>query len=296
MSRHTFAPMLATPSFRRLLLVLILTAASTAVYAQQAYQLKLGRGLKEYDQYLLKTTYEQQSRTSIYSDNVMRGDTTDNIVILLTAQCKVVSVTVDGQEKEKHIVVRNFQLRTNTDTFEVLSTGTKVRCWFSDSGSVFTVDDVPVHDTVAALLSNVVLGEGGSRTGDVLDAKKPVKLGQSWKMNVKAFRKVLGKEQSKLMKKLDGSVTFSRIDSSGAQPTGIVTARAEALSFSIRVPGAASPITGSLVAEFSYEVPLDTRFPPVSLSTSTTQNYVGIQGLNKLESRVFTRRQSQFIR
>ena len=264
--------------------------------AQKAYELKLGRGLKEYDQYLLKTVYEQQTRTSYYSDNIMRGDTTDNVSIVLTAQCKVISVTVDGQEKEKHIVIRNFQLRTSTDTFDVMPTGTKVRCWFSDSGSVFTVNDIPVHDTVAALLSNVVLGEGGSRTGDVLDAKKPVTLGQTWKMNVKAFRKVLGKEQSKLMKKLDGTVTFARIDSSGAQPTGIVTARAEAPSFSIKVPGAPAPMTGSLVADFSYEVPLDNRFPPVALSTSTTQNYIAVQGLSKLESRVFTKRQSQFIR
>jgi hypothetical protein len=44
------------------------------------------------------------------------------------------------------------------------------------------------------------------------------------------------------------------------------------------------------------EVPLDNRFPPVALSTATTQNYIAVQGLNKLESRVFTRRQSQFIR
>jgi hypothetical protein len=288
--------MLTTRSFRSLVLLLVLACSATLLPAQKAYELKLGRGIKEYDQYLLKTVYEQQTRTSYYSDNIMRGDTTDNVSIVLTAQCKVISVTVDGQEKEKHITIRDFQLRTNTDTFEVMPTGTKIRCWFSDSGSVFSVDDIPVHDTVAALLSNVVLGEGGSRTGDVLDAKKPVTLGQTWKMNVKAFRKVLGKDQSKLMKKLDGTVTFSRIDSSGAQPTGIVTARAEAPSFSIKVPGADAPMTGSLVADFSYEVPLDNRFPPVALSTSTTQNYIAVQGLNKLESRVFTRRQSQFIR
>ena len=288
--------MLTTRSFRSLLSIIIAIALSAAAYAHDTHELKLGRGIKEYDQYLLKTMYEQQTRTSYYSDNIMRGDTTDNVMILLTAQCKVISVTVDGQEKEKHIVIRNFQLRTGRDTFDVMPTGTKVRCWFSDSGSVFTINDIPVHDTVAALLSNVVLGEGGSRTGDVLDAKKPVALGQSWKINVKAFRKVLGKEQSKLMKKLDGTVTFSRIDSSGAQPTATVTARAEAPSFSVNVPGTNAPMTGSLVADFSYEVPLDTRFPPVSLSTSTTQNYIAVQGLNKLESRVYTRRQSQFIR
>lgn len=288
--------MLTTRSFRSLLCITIAIAFAAVTHAQESRELKLGRGIKEYDQYLLKTIYEQQTNTSYYSDNIMRGDTADNITILLTAQCKVISVTVDGQEKEKHIVIRNFQLRTSNDTFDVMPTGTKVRCWFSDSGSVFTVDDVPVHDTIAALLSNVVLGEGGSRTGDVLDAKKPVTLGQTWKMNVKAFRKVLGKDQSKLMKKLDGTVTFSRIDSTGAQPTAIVTARAEAPSFSIKVPGATAPMIGSLVADFSYEVPLDTRFPPVSLSTSTTQNYVAVQGLNKLESRVFTKRQSQFIR
>lgn len=277
--------------------VLALLACATAL-AQVApvHTLKLGRGLKEFDQYLLKSTYEQRSVTRIYDNNVLLGDTTDIVRVIVAAQCSVVHVTVDGQEKEKNLVIRLFQLQTNTDTFDVMSTGTKVRCWFSDSGSVYTVDGVPVADTVAALLSNVVLGEGGAKTGNVLDAKKPVAVGSTWKMNIAALKRILGREQVRLMKTLNGSVTFDSIDSTGPMPTAIVKARAEAPRFTMRVDGSPSPLIGSLVAEFRYVVPLDVRFPPVALTTSTTQTYSAKMGSQRAESFVTTSRQSEFIR
>lgn len=177
-----------------------------------------------------------------------------------------------------------------------MNTGTKVRCWFSDSGSVFTVNGEPVADTVAALLSNVVMGEGGAKTGNVLDAKKPVALGATWKMNIAALKRILGREQVRLMKKIDGTVTFAAIDSTGPQATAIVTARAEAPKFTMRLDGAPYPLVGSLVAEFRYAVPLDSRFPPVALTTSTTQTYSATQGTQRAESFVTTSRTSEFIR
>lgn len=274
-----------------------LVLSVTAIAQQpEVYSLKLGRGLKEFDQYLLKSTYEQRSQTKIYDNDVLLGDTTDVVRVIVAAQCSVVHVTVDGQEKEKNLVIRLFQLQTNTDTFDVMVTGTKVRCWFSDSGSVYTVDGIPVADTVAALLSNVVLGEGGAKTGNVLDAKKPVAVGSTWKMNIAALKRILGREQVRVMKKLNGNVSFESIDSTGPMPTAIVKARAEAPKFTMHIDGSPSPLVGSLVAEFRYEVPLDIRFPPVALTTSTTQTYSAKLGTQRAESFVTTSRQSQFIR
>jgi hypothetical protein len=281
--------------FSTVVLVLVLATSATAQQLS-VHTLNLGRGLKEFDQYLLKSTYEQRSVTRIYNNDILLGDTTDIVRVIIAAQCSVVHVTVDGQEKEKNLVIRLFQLQTNTDTFDVMSTGTKVRCWFSDSGSVFTVDGTPVADSVAALLSNVVLGEGGAKTGNVLDAKKPVAVGTTWKMNIAALKRILGREQVRLMKKLDGTVTFDSIDSSGQMPTAIVKARAEAPKFTMRIDGSPSPLVGSLVAEFRYVVPLDVRFPPVALTTSTTQTYSAKMGSQRAESFVTTSRQSEFIR
>lgn len=287
--------MLRTPCYNALLFCLICVVGASA-QQPTTYALKLGRGLKEFDQYLLKATYEQRSTTKIYNNSDLLGDTTDIVRIIIAAQCSVTYVTVDGQEKEKNLVIRSFQLQTNTDTFDVMNTGTNVRCWFSDSGSVFTVNGEPVADTVAALLSNVVMGEGGAKTGNVLDAKKPVTLGSTWKMNIAALKRILGREQVRLMKKLDGTVTFSAIDSTGPQKTAVVTARAEAPKFTMRLDGAPYPLVGSLVAEFRYVVPLDSRFPPVALTTSTTQTYSATQGTQRAESYVTTSRQSDFIR
>jgi len=281
--------------FSTVVFVLILAASATA-QKPPAHTLLLGRGLKEFDQYLLKSSYEQRSVTRIYNNDILLGDTTDIVRVIIAAQCSVVHVTVDGQEKEKNLVVRLFQLQTNTDTFDIMTTGTKVRCWFSDSGSVYTVDGIPVADTVAALLSNVVLGEGGAKTGNVLDAKKPVAVGASWKMNIAALKRILGREQVRVMKKLTGTVTFDSIDSTGPMPTAIVSARAEAPRFTMNIDGSPSPLVGSLVAEFRYVVPLDVRFPPVALTTSTTQTYSAKMGTQRAESFVTTSRQSEFIR
>jgi len=282
----------------KFLLVIALLIGCVGASAQllKPYDLKLGRKIKEYDQYLLNARAVTRNETKVYIEDVQRGDSVDYREVVLSAQCNVVSVTVNGQEKEKNLVIRDFRKLTLTDTIDVLPTGTKVRCWFSDSGSVYTVDGIPVADTVAALLSNVVLGEGGAKTGNVLDAKKPVAVGASWKMNIAALKRILGREQVRVMKKLTGTVTFDSIDSTGPMPTAIVSARAEAPRFTMNIDGSPSPLVGSLVAEFRYVVPLDVRFPPVALTTSTTQTYSAKMGTQRAESFVTTSRQSEFIR
>ncbi len=268
---------------------------SVAVSAQPVkHELKLGRRVKEYDRYLLKTTYESTTQTKMFISDILRGDTTEKLSVIFNAQCNVVSVTVDGQEKEKRLVIRDFRRITQHDTVDLLPTGTKLRCWFSDSGSIYTVNDAPAPDSLYNILNEVIKGEGGSRTGNVLDAKKPVAVGGTWKMNIPAFRKVLGPEMSKLMKKITGSVTFTSIDSSGAMPTATVTARAEAPAFTMVFGDV--PSKASLVADFSLVVPLDTRFPAVGITTSSTQRIKTAQGVARMELEVSTKRSALFLR
>lgn len=278
--------------FRTALCVALFTVAASAQPVK--HELKLGRSVKEYDRYLLKTTFESLTRTKLFISDVLRGDTTEKLSVILNAQCNVVSVTVDGQEKEKQLVIRDFRRITPRDTIDLLPTGTKLRCWFSDSGSVYTINDAPAPDSIVNILVEVIKGEGGSRTGNVLDAKKPVAVGETWKMNIAAFRKVLGPQMSKLMKKITGNVSFASIDSSGAQPTATVTARAEAPNFTL-VFGEV-PSKASLVTDFSLTVPLDTRFPPIGITTSTKQRIVTAQGVARMELEISTNRTASFLR
>lgn len=280
-------------NFSSLALFVALFAVAAAAQPVK-HELKLGRSVKEYDRYLLKTTYESVTQTKMFISDILRGDTTEKLSVILNAQCSVVSVTVDGQEKEKQLVIRDFRRITQRDTVDLLPTGTKVRCWFSDSGSAYTINDAPAPDSIVNILVEVIKGEGGSRTGNVLDAKKPVAVGDTWKMNIAAFRKVLGPQMSKLMKKITGTVTFRSIDSTGVQPTATVTARAEAPKFTLvfgQVPSKAS-----LIADFSLTVPLDTRFPPVGLTTSTKQRIVTEQGVARMELEISTNRSASFLR
>jgi hypothetical protein len=163
----------------------------------------------------------------------------------------------------------------------VLPTGTKVRCWFSDSGSVFTIDNAPASDDVQALLSEVVKSEGGTETSKLMDPAKAVALGATWKMNIPAFRKVLGPVLSGAMKKLSGTVTFASIDSSGALPVATITARAEAPMFTLRFGD--MPSKSTFVADISLTVPLDNRYPAEALSTSSRQTVSMSQGNARMD-------------
>ncbi len=258
------------------------------------YDLKLGRKFKEFDQYLLNARAVTRNETKVYIEDMQRGDSVDYREVVLSAQCNVVSVTVNGQEKEKHLVIRDFRKLTLADTVDVLPTGTKVRCWFSDSGSVFSVNNVPVNDDVQALLSEVVKSEGGTETSKLMDPAKAVALGATWKMNIPAFRKVLGPVLSGAMKKLTGTATFASIDSSGALPTATITARAEAPSFTLRFGD--MPSKSTFVADISLTVPLDNRYPPEALSTSSRQTVSMSKGNVRMDMVVASSRSAQFLR
>jgi len=272
----------------------MMMVVSITTSAQQSYQLKLGRGLRSFDRYLLKSTFETSTRTKLFISDVLRGDSLDARSVIIAAQCEVVSTTTDGQEKEKRLVIRHFRMITSTDTSELLPTGTKVRCWFSDSGSAFTINDAPASGEVSGILSEVVKGEGGSLTGNILDAKKPVSVGQRWPMNIAALKKVMGKQTSGPMKKLKGTVTFVSIDSTGSMKSALIQARAEDPRYTLTFGEA--PSTASIVAEFSVTVPLDTRFPADAVSSSTVQRIVTSSGVARMEFVVSTKRQSIFLR
>ncbi|MCX6141117.1 MAG: hypothetical protein NTX15_09870 [Candidatus Kapabacteria bacterium] len=276
-------------------IIVIAILATTCMYAQQpTYELKLGRKMKEFDRYLLKTTYESSTRTKLYINGNLQGDSLEKFTVVLNAQCEIVSVTVDGQEKEKRLVIRDFRKLTSHDTVDLLPNGTKIRCWFSDSGSVYTINDAPTSDALSAVLVEVVKGEGGSRTGSVLDAKKPVAVGASWKMNIPAFRKVLGPAMSKLMKKINGTVTFASIDTTGPLKTATVVAKAEAPNFTLYFGD--FPSKASLVAEFCIVVPLDNRYPQEGVTTTSTQLIDTKQGAARMEMVISSSRTAQFIR
>lgn len=277
-----------------LAIVLMMITIHAISIAQPSYELKLGRALKAFDRYLLQATFESTTRTKLYISDMLRGDTIEARLALLSAQCEVVSVTTDGQEKEKRLIIRDFRMITGADTLEILPTGAKVRCWFSDSGSTFTVNDSPAPEAVSSVLNEIVKGEGGSLTGNILDARKPVAVGQTWPMNIAALKQVMGKETSGTMKKLKGNVTFVSIDSTGSVKSAVVRARAEDPRYTLKF--GAVPSKASIVAEFSVTVPLDTRFPPEAVSSSTVQRIVTVNGVARMEFVVSTKRQSKFLR
>jgi len=160
---------------------------------------------------------------------------------------------------------------------------------------VFTIDNRPAPDSISSMLALIVKGEGGALTGKLLDAKKPVRVGASWKLNIPAFRTVLGREVSSLIKKVDGTVTFAGIDStSSTLPVARVEAAASAPKFTMNFSGV--PSTSSLTATFRLEVPVDTRYPPEAIATSTEQTITTKQDNVRMEMRVRTSRSARFIR
>lgn len=274
--------------------VFVAFAAVACLVAQPEYDLKLGREFKEFDRYYLKTNYERTSTTTTSVHGNERESSKQSVSVFLAAQCDIASVTVDGQEKEKRLTIRECTAVVDNQNVTLLPSGTIVKCWFSDSGSVFTVNDKPLADSISSILAEVVQGEGGARTGEVFNAKKPVRVGQQWKINVLALRSALGLPRKGAPKQIRGTVTFTSIDSTTYTPSAVINAVAEIPRYKSKVDQI--PTEMSVEAEFEVRLPIDNRYPLMSTGTTVTQRVQQKVGALQLDAVVKQKRQSSFDR
>jgi hypothetical protein len=251
------------------LLIAAFLIAVTSVTAQQPLSLNLGRKIKEFDRYQYTTRHsdQQQMLTKLPTGRVL--DSTTLRVVDLVAVVDVKSVTVDGEEREKSLDIRQFDVTTDGVRQRYLAKGTTISAVFSDSGSVFTIGGKPVADSVFMVLNDVVHREGGEKTGRILGTKKAVKTGDKWSMNVPALLSTIDRNALRIDKKnVKGSVELLAIDTTEENGViAIVSGTAKATK--VRPAGLDDLQLGDVHMNmaFTVTVPIDNRLPPVGSSS-----------------------------
>lgn len=254
----------------RLFLALSVVIATVgSLHAQQPISLMLGRKIKEFDRYkyTTKQSDQQQMLTKLPSGKVL--DSSSTRIVDMVAIVDVRTVTVDGEEREKVLEIRQFDVTTDGISHQYLPKGTKVNCVFSDSGSVFSIAGKPPADSVAAILNEVIHREGGEKTGRILGTTKPVKTGDKWSMNIPALLNTIDKRMVRIEKKnVKGSVELLAIDTTEDRGVlAIVSGTAKATR--VRPAGLDDLQLGDvhMSMAFTLTVPIDNRLPPAGSSS-----------------------------
>lgn len=234
----------------------------------QSHDLPLGRALKPSDVYFLRASatriIEVLSTADPKKPVLVQADTT---VVNINAKCEVAAVTVDGQEAKKIVTIRHVELKKGGTTKDILNTGAALTITYSDSGTVMMLGTTPVDPAVADLLSLVLQAEGGKRTGEIMDAKRKVKVGDTWSIDTTALLRSMDIAVMPPGASVTGVVKFDKIDSKKNLGTAIMKAT---MTNVFPTLNDMKPNTSQVDATVSVTVPLDVRYPTTHVSTTTT--------------------------
>jgi hypothetical protein len=257
---------------RILLLICSLTCLFTAVHAADTTrrELKLGRAIKAMDKYYWSSNYTVEQKITARMNGAVVHSQNSKEIVSIAANCEVAAVTIEGEEREKLIMIRYFTVSNGDTTYDILQHGQIVRATFTDSGYIFLVDRAPAPDSIAQRLREIVHAEGGEKTGRILDAGRPVRVAESWPMNTAALRKVfLDSSITVADKDMKGTVTFDAIEEVDQRQAASVKATVDMKNVKIITPDLEAPQTATMRINIAYAVPLDVRYPPMRTSTST---------------------------
>lgn len=254
---------------RFVVVVTLCILAGYVAYAGEQFDLKLGRSIKAFDQYELHGASTRISRVQVHDENntlvEIQADTT---IVRISALCRVHNVTVDGQEAVKSVTISYAYAEHNSQTSEILPAGTVLLASFSDTSTAILKDSTPLSAEVMANLVPVIRSEGGKRTGEILDARKKVGVGDIWPINVNAFKKTFDEGGRKRAKGITGKVTFVKIDSGSYMPAAVVEMKATAKN-AVGDMGGLTPSSSKLDAEVMLYVPMDQRYPVMRTASLT---------------------------
>ena len=230
--------------------------------------LTLGREIKPFDEYLLDATSVRISIVTMGKGKSGRILQNDTVRSALSGICAVAAVTEDGQEALKTITIRNAQTRYQGSVADIVQTGAKVKAQFSDVGNVYSIGDDTLSAEVTADLSGLIRSEGGQKSGRIMDPNKPVSPGDTWTIDTAAFAATLGPPPATQKRIVKGSVTFTRIDTVNSVPIAVVTMDASAHNAFAEIEGMQA-MNSTVVAHIELYVPLDQRYPPVRVKSTT---------------------------
>lgn len=240
--------------------------ARAAKEKKPAYPIEVARKIKAFDKYSVSSVYSVKNQMRAMLDGATLLDTTETFELRAQADVDILGVTVDGQEADKQILIRNFQKNTPNGFIDVLPTGTKIKSLHSSEADSYTIDGKQVADSIATMLTSVLRAEGGEKTSKILGTKESKSVGSTWKINAQEFMKNLPQGISPKAKVKSGIVTLQSVDTSASTPWQTIVAKivTENITNEIaNIPTRSSTLTTTI----TLELPNDVRLPPLAVTT-----------------------------
>lgn len=228
----------------------------------------VGREIKPFDEYLLDATSVRISTVTMGTGKATRVLQNDTARSALSGICSVAAVTEDGQEAVKTVTIRNAQTRYNGVVSDIVPTGSKVKAKFTNDGTEYTIDSTILSPELTADLSGLIRSEGGLKSGKIMDPHKPVSPGDTWSIDTAAFAATLGPPPSTKKRTVQGTVTFTRIDTVNNVPIAVVTMKANAQNAFAEIEGMQAT-NAEINALIDLYVPLDPRYPAIRVASTT---------------------------
>ncbi len=220
--------------------------------------LSFGRKIKVSDRYLLTTSASYRMRLAYDVKGRPSIDSTYADSVRLQALVDVTSVTETGEEYAKTLTVRYFHRFVNNARIDVLPTGAVIGATFDGPSPTFLVNGTKPTTEIEELLRLAVRSEGGTTTGAILNPSKPVRIGDSWTVNLRAFAAAMSDSPKSMpIKGLTGKVRFVSVDVVKGKPSATVIAAVRQKS---RVSNKQSP-THTNAYDITVTVPIDARYP-----------------------------------
>lgn len=257
------------------LISITLVACSSVALAQPRVALSLGRMIKVSDKYLVTTSASYRMRLAFDTKDQVPTDSTYADSIRLHALVDVTSVTESGEEHAKTLTIRYFHRYVNNITIDLLPTGAVIQASFDGPIPTYTVNGAKPAPDIDELLRLAVRSEGGTKTGAILDPPKPVRVGESWSINKRAFAREMASGATKNQSKgIAGKVRFAGVDTLNNKPCATVIA---VVRQKVGAGTQQSP-TQTNAYDMVLSVPLDTRYPT---TTSSVRSRVRVDSRGK---------------
>jgi len=247
----------------------------STLQAQERSSLVVGRKMKVGDKYLLTTLASYRMRLALDMKDHKPTDSTYADSVHLQALVEVTSVTEAGEEHAKTLTIRYFHRYINNVTIDLLPNGAVVKASFDTPASTYTVNGEKPSAQVDELLRLAVRSEGGTQTGDILNPPKPVRVGDNWVINKKAFALGMATGATKNQAKgITGKVRYAGIDTLNNRPCATVIA---VIRQKLGAGTQQSPAQTNAY-DMTVSVPLDVRYPA---SATTVRSRVRVDSRGK---------------
>ena len=251
---------------------------SSALFAQQDYEIRLDRPLKPGDQFKISATGRKRQDIRISTANEPLHEKNDDFTIEYAARRKVFAVDEIGRAIKVSDTVQQLSLVRSGNRTEFLKPGTKVLGYVEGMKKVFEIDGRRADEETESVLELVIdITAGGPGNDEVFGSRTRKKVGEAWKMNSVAAIAELGRRNIE-GQAIEGDVTLESVTHEPIGDVLRVVCHFKGNARPISMPGITSS-SGPFQGTWSTKVPVNPALTSTEDSMAINLQFQGKGGV-----------------